>query len=110
MIYTRLVKPLLFRLDPERSHDLALTSLALAGRMWRSAGTMPAADPRLAVDVCGLRFRSPLGLAGEPIRRRGRCGRGPTWGSGLSRSARSRHARSPATRARVCTGFQRTTR
>ena len=64
MIYTRLVKPLLFRLDPERSHDLALTSLALAGRMWRSAGTMPPADPRLAVDVCGLRFRSPLGLAG----------------------------------------------
>jgi len=38
MIYARVVKPLLFRLDPERSHDLALTSLAVAGRVWTRVG------------------------------------------------------------------------
>jgi dihydroorotate dehydrogenase len=62
-MYDRFVKPLLFRMDPERSHDLALASLSLAGRVWARTATSPAADPRLAVEVCGLRFASPVGLA-----------------------------------------------
>ena len=67
MIYTRLVRPLLFRADPERVHDGAVRASELVSRSrlaCRVAGARrPAADPRLAVEVAGLRFRSPLGLA-----------------------------------------------
>ncbi|MEJ2359310.1 MAG: quinone-dependent dihydroorotate dehydrogenase [Deinococcales bacterium] len=58
---------LLFRLDPERAHDLVLGGLHWAGRsalalrlLERSYG---AHDPRLAVEAFGLRFPSPIGLA-----------------------------------------------
>ncbi len=65
MIYARVVKPLLFRLDPERSHDLALTSLAVAGRVWTRVGAAPpTADSRVAVELCGMRFPTPVGVAG----------------------------------------------
>ncbi|MHB8733485.1 MAG: quinone-dependent dihydroorotate dehydrogenase [bacterium] len=64
MLYERVVKPALFRLDPERSHELALTALGVAGAVWRRVGAAAApADPRLAVEVCGLRCPSPIGLA-----------------------------------------------
>lgn len=64
MIYERIVKPLLFRLDPEWIHDVTLGCLGLAGGVWARSGASGApADPRLAVDVGGLRFPSPLGLA-----------------------------------------------
>jgi dihydroorotate dehydrogenase len=64
--YTRLARPLLFRADPERAHEWAvraaerasgsrLACLALASRA--------VVDPRLAIEVAGLRLRSPLGLA-----------------------------------------------
>lgn len=63
-MYEWIVKPLLFRLDPERSHEFALVSLGVAGAVWARVGAgAPPADPRLAVEVCGLRFPSPLGLA-----------------------------------------------
>ncbi|HEV2281645.1 MAG TPA: quinone-dependent dihydroorotate dehydrogenase [bacterium] len=63
-MYERVIKPALFRLDPERSHDLALTWLGVAGAAWARLGAVPApADPRLAVEVCGLRCPSPVGLA-----------------------------------------------
>jgi dihydroorotate dehydrogenase len=65
-IYTRLVRPLLFRTDPERAHDLAVRAAELAGR-WPAACRVVASravnDERLAVEVAGLRLRSPLGLA-----------------------------------------------
>ena len=49
-MYERLVKPALFRLDPERSHELALAALGAAGAVWRRLGAAAApADPRLAV-------------------------------------------------------------
>ena len=67
MIYTRLVRPLLFRADPERVHDGVLRASELVGRsrpVCRAIARRTAAsDPRLAVEVAGLRFRSPLGLA-----------------------------------------------
>ena len=64
MLYERVVKPALFRLDPERSHELALTALGVAGAVWRRVGAAAApADPRLAVEVCGLRCPSPIGVA-----------------------------------------------
>lgn len=62
-----LVRPLLFALDPERSHDLTLSLLRNA---WRLPGMSAAArglyaqrTPSLPVEVMGLRFPNPLGLA-----------------------------------------------
>ncbi|WP_203330461.1 quinone-dependent dihydroorotate dehydrogenase [Rhodovastum atsumiense] len=51
--------PLLYTLDPEQAHGLALRALrlGLAGR-----DTEPS-DPRLAVSVLGQRFANPIGLA-----------------------------------------------
>ena len=53
------IKPVLWRLDPERAHHLALWALA--------RNLVPAAtgldDPRLSVTVLGRRFANPIGLA-----------------------------------------------
>ncbi len=57
----RFLRPLVFRMDPERAHDLAF---ALGERVcdWPK---LPEAelDPALERTVAGLRFPSPLGLA-----------------------------------------------
>lgn len=53
-----LLRPLLFRLDAERAHRLAIRVL---GRL--PAPRPPAFDPRLAVEIAGLRLPSPVGLA-----------------------------------------------
>ena len=53
-----LARSVLYRLDPERAHDLTLRALA--------ALPLPAPkpdDPRLAVEAFGLRFSNPIGLA-----------------------------------------------
>jgi dihydroorotate dehydrogenase len=62
-----LIRPLLFRADPERAHAATLQLLRLAGRIapvrallgrrWRVD------DPRLEVEAFGLRFPNPVGLA-----------------------------------------------
>ena len=59
-IYTRLVRPLLFRLPPERAQRLA-ESLLVAGPVWRSLSGLH--DPRLHCDVAGIRLPNPVGLA-----------------------------------------------
>jgi len=51
--------PLLRRMDPERAHDLALLAL----RLGLAGGAADADDPALAIDVMGLRFANPIGLA-----------------------------------------------
>jgi dihydroorotate dehydrogenase len=51
-------RPLLHGLDAETAHGLTIRALAAL-----PGGGAPAADPRLAVDVFGLRFPNPLGLA-----------------------------------------------
>jgi dihydroorotate dehydrogenase len=67
VLYTRLVRPLLFRADPERVHDGTVRAAALVSRSRLACRAVGArrvvGDPRLAVEVAGLRFRSPLGLA-----------------------------------------------
>lgn len=66
-MFYRFVRPLLFRLDPERAHELA-------GRLLRFAVGVPGVarlghalygynDPLLRVDVAGLRWANPIGLA-----------------------------------------------
>src|SRR4051794_2723943 len=65
-VYAGLVRPLLFRADPERVHDLAVRAAELASRSRVVCGAVaarPVEDRRLAVEVAGLRFATPLGLA-----------------------------------------------
>jgi len=66
-LYERAVRPLLFRLEPERAHELALRTSALAGRAAPVRGLARRAfaggDAGLAVELGGLSFRNPLGLA-----------------------------------------------
>jgi len=65
-IYQRL-RPLLFRLDPERAHALTLHLLAAAGglaplRAWLRR-VFWLENPGLGVEAFGLKFPNPLGLA-----------------------------------------------
>src|SRR5512138_2419471 len=57
MDFYSLIKPILWRLEPERAHNLALWMLA------RSPLVAAANDPRLQVEVLGRRFGNPIGLA-----------------------------------------------
>jgi dihydroorotate dehydrogenase len=57
-VYTRLLRPLLFRLDPESAHRLTIALLSLMPPL------RPANDPIvLATTVFGMRFANPVGLA-----------------------------------------------
>jgi dihydroorotate dehydrogenase (fumarate)/dihydroorotate dehydrogenase len=65
--YRQLVRPLLFRLDPERAHDLAIGACRLVGRsaLGRAATARafgPPDDPRLRTTAAGIAFPSPVGL------------------------------------------------
>ncbi len=52
------LRPLLFTLDAERAHRLTIRALRL-----KPTFVAPATNPRLAVDLAGLRFPNPVGLA-----------------------------------------------
>jgi dihydroorotate dehydrogenase len=63
-LYERLVRPRLFRSDPEDAHEQTMARLA----RWRLGGPLVEAflaadDDRLAVELGPLRFRNPVGLA-----------------------------------------------
>jgi dihydroorotate dehydrogenase len=66
-LYRAVARPLLFRADPERVHDATVRAAELLSRsplVCRAVAARRAAvDPRLAVEVAGLRFATPLGLA-----------------------------------------------
>jgi dihydroorotate dehydrogenase len=61
------LRPLLFRLEPERVHTLAIDALALAsehpGLLRLLKLSYGVSDPRLHTTVFGLTFPSPIGLA-----------------------------------------------
>ncbi|WP_428267271.1 quinone-dependent dihydroorotate dehydrogenase [Haliangium sp.] len=67
MIYQRLIRPLLYRVDPERIHEVVLGAMSAA----QAVPGLPAAmralvaprDPRLVTEVLGLTLPSPVGLA-----------------------------------------------
>lgn len=59
-----LVRPLLFHIDPERAHELALAALRpLQLALQRAGPTAPVADPILSQELWGLTFPNPVGLA-----------------------------------------------
>ncbi len=61
----RLLRPLAFRLDPERAHDLTLGLLERWSSLFSGAvGSKDIArSPHLAVEAMGLHFPNPIGLA-----------------------------------------------
>ncbi len=60
-----LIRPFLFKLDPERSHALSLQALRLAGKIpevrWILQKIYSA--PQKLVEAFGLKFKNPIGLA-----------------------------------------------
>jgi dihydroorotate dehydrogenase len=58
MDFYSVIKPVLWRLDPERAHRIAVWLLA-----HNPVGARLDDDPRLGVEVIGCRFGNPIGLA-----------------------------------------------
>jgi dihydroorotate dehydrogenase len=63
--YERIVRPLLFSLDPETAHHLAIGCLRFASRSRMLLSALRTFEPGQAkpVEVFGLRFRNRVGLA-----------------------------------------------
>ncbi|HRQ65052.1 MAG TPA: quinone-dependent dihydroorotate dehydrogenase [Xanthomonadaceae bacterium] len=57
-----LAKPFLFALDPERAHDLGLRAIETAWRLGLNP-LLARRTPLLPVEVFGIRFPNPVGLA-----------------------------------------------
>ena len=58
-LFSSLIRPALFRLDAERAHGLSIKTL----KSGLVRPPLPRPDPRLAVDVAGLSFPNPIGMA-----------------------------------------------
>ena len=57
-LYARVLRPILFQLDPETAHRLTLTLLAGV-----PVGICPRDPPELHIELCGLDLANPIGLA-----------------------------------------------
>ena len=65
MLYKSIIRPLLFRKDPEESHEMILALMAKAeGFSAILEKFYGVDDPRLAVKIGSLTFSNPVGLAG----------------------------------------------
>ncbi len=63
-LYTRLLRPLMFRLDPETAHRFTIAALSLTPPLRRARDPHDPIDPpELATNVFGLTFANPVGLA-----------------------------------------------
>ena len=67
-LYRAAVRPLLFRIDPERVHHLTTVACQVAGRVPPALGLIEklfgsAPDPRLETAALGIRFANPVGLS-----------------------------------------------
>lgn len=66
-VYTRLVKPILFKFDPENVHDFFLRVGRFLGRFaltrWKTRMLFSFRDKSLSSDILGLHFVNPIGLA-----------------------------------------------
>lgn len=68
MLYSSIAKPVLFRMDPEKAHHLVIDGLHTAGRVPGMNGLLHSMygvkeSPELAVDLFGIHFPHPVGLA-----------------------------------------------
>lgn len=61
--YTRCLKPIFFRLDPETAHDLAIAGLSLGGNAPALIRGAFGSVPHHPVEAFGLKFPNPVGLA-----------------------------------------------
>ena len=59
------IRPLLFKLDPEKAHEVTLQLLKWAGNIGVIQGLLRAyfEPPEIPVEVFGLKFKNPVGLA-----------------------------------------------
>ncbi|PZE20945.1 quinone-dependent dihydroorotate dehydrogenase [Paenibacillus xerothermodurans] len=68
MLYKKILKPMLFRMDPEKAHHLTIDGLHTASKLpagqalLRRLYTVPRC-PELECTVFGIRFPNPVGLA-----------------------------------------------
>ena len=67
-IFSTMLRPLLFRLDPESAHHAAIVACELAARVPLALDLVEnlygsPAHPRLATTVAGIRFPNPVGLS-----------------------------------------------
>lgn len=66
-LYSRLVRPLLFRLDAETAHAWTVEACRIAactpGMAWCAQRLVERQWPELETEVAGLRFANPIGLA-----------------------------------------------
>ncbi|GGG55857.1 dihydroorotate dehydrogenase (quinone) [Paenibacillus radicis (ex Gao et al. 2016)] len=68
LLYSSILKPVLFRMDPEKAHHLIIDGCHTAGKIPGVNGLMHAMygvseAPELEVNLFGLRFPHPVGLA-----------------------------------------------
>ncbi len=64
MIYRNIIRPLLFLLDPEAAHQLSTSVLQISRPLLSLIEPyFSYHSPRLEVELAGIRFSSPLGLA-----------------------------------------------
>lgn len=68
MLYTSLLKPIFFKLDPEKAHHLVVDGLASASRIPGMTSLLNAMygvpeSPELRTELLGLSFPHPVGLA-----------------------------------------------
>ncbi|MBO9608964.1 MAG: quinone-dependent dihydroorotate dehydrogenase [Paenibacillaceae bacterium] len=68
MLYERLLKPVLFQMSAERAHHLTIGGMHKLGRLPGGTGTLRGMygverDPALAVNLWGIDFPHPVGLA-----------------------------------------------
>ena len=62
-LYATFGRPLLFRLDPEYVHEMAIASLAVSAPVLSGLSAPPDGGGRLEQRLMGLRFPNPVGLA-----------------------------------------------
>ena len=62
-MYKSLIRPILFKFDPEEVHYITFSLLKNFGFLTKIFFPKPLEDPRLEREVFGLKFKNPVGLA-----------------------------------------------
>lgn len=63
LMYKKIIRPFLFRFDPEEAHHLTFFFLKNFGFLGKIFFPKPIEDKRLEREVFGLKFKNPVGLA-----------------------------------------------